>query len=298
MKRILKEPLLHFLLLGAVLFAAYGVLSRGGASEPGRIVVTPGKIENLQASFSRVWQRPASPAELDGLVQDYIREEVLAREAMALGLDKDDTIIRRRLRQKMEFISDDIAAQSEPTDAELNAYLQAHPDSFRVEPRFTFSQVYLNPEKHGEHLARDTAQLLAQLNQAGGKADVSALGDSFLLERQFASVPASAVAKQFGAQFAAKLPGLTPGQWQGPVESGYGVHLVLVSERTEGGVPALAEVREAVRREWANARRLEANEKFFQELLKRYTVTIERPEPAADSVKPLIGTIQDAGYGK
>ncbi len=278
MKPLLKEPLLHFLVLGALLFAAYGILSKGGASEPGRIVVTPGKIANLQASFSRVWQRSPSPAELNGLVQDYIREEVLAREAMALGLDKDDTIIRRRLRQKMEFISDDIAAEAQPTDAELSAYLQAHPDSFRVEQRFTFSQVYLDPEKHGEHLARDTVQLLAQLNQAGGKADLSALGDSILLERQFAAAPANEVARHFGAQFAAKLRGLTPGQWQGPVESGNGVHLVLVSERTEGGVPTLAEVRDAVRREWANARRLEANEKFYQELLERYTVTIESSE--------------------
>ena len=206
-----------------------------------------------------------------------MRDEVYCREAMALGLDKDDTVIRRRLRQKMEFVSDDIAAQTEPTDADLNAYLQAHPDSFRVEPRFTFSQVYLNPEKHGENLARDTAQLLAQLNQAGGKADVSALGDSFLLEHTFAAAPASEVAKQFGEKFAAKLGELAPGQWQGPVESGYGVHLVLVSERTEGRLPALAEVRDAVRREWANARRLEANEKLYEAMLTRYVVTIERP---------------------
>ena len=116
------------------------------------------------------------------------------------------------------------------------------------------------------------------MNQAGGKADVSALGDSFLLEHSSQAAPASEVAKQFGEKFAAKLGGLAPGQWQGPVESGYGVHLVFVSERTEGRLPALAEVRDAVRREWANARRLEANEKFYQELLKRYAVTIERPE--------------------
>ena len=149
---------------------------------------------------------------------------------------------------------------------------------FRVERRFTFSQVYLNPDKHGEHLARDTAQLLAQLNQAGGKADVSALGDSFLLDHTFAAVPGSEVAKQFGEKFAAKLGELSPGQWQGPVESGYGVHLVFVSERTEGRLPALEEVRDAVRREWANARRLEANEKLYEAMLKRYTVTIERPQ--------------------
>jgi hypothetical protein len=216
---------------------------------------------------------------LQGLVRDRVRDEVYCREAMALGLDKDDTVIRRRLRQKMEFVSDDIAAQTEPTDADLIAYLQAHPDAFRVEQRFTFRQVYLNPEKHGAHLARDTAQLLTQLNRAGGKADVSALGDSFLLEHTFTAAPASEVAKQFGEHFAAQLGELAPGQWQGPVESGYGVHLVLVSERTEGHLPALAEVRDAVRREWANARQMEANEKLYEAMLRRYAVIIASPEP-------------------
>jgi hypothetical protein len=154
-----------------------------------------------------------------------------------------------------------------------------HAETFRVQRQFTFSHVYLNPEKHGDTLSRDTAQLLAQLNQAGGTADVSALGDAFLLEHTFASAPANEVAKQFGEPFAATLGDLAPGQWQGPVESGYGVHLVFVSERTEGRLPALSDVRDAVRREWANTRRLEAKETFYQELLKRYVVTIERPEP-------------------
>ena len=276
MKRILREPLLHFLLLGAGLFIAYGVTQKPGVlSDSGAIVVTMGQVENLAASFAKRWQREPTPEELAGLGRDRVREEVYCREAKALGLDQDDTVIRRRLRQKMEFISDDIAAQTEPSDAELSAYLEAHPDSFRVEPRFTFRQVYLNPAKHGENLARDAAQLLAQLNQASIQSDAAQLGDSLMLEHQFAAASASEIGNQFGEKFAAKLPELTPGQWQGPIESGYGVHLVWVSERTEGRLPALAEVRDAVRREWDNARRLEANDRFYQELLKRYTVTIE-----------------------
>jgi hypothetical protein len=199
-----------------------------------------------------------------------------------MGLDKDDTIIRRRLRQKMEFVTDDVAALAEPTDEELSAYLKAHADTFRVQRQFTFSQVYLNPERHGENLVRDTAQLLVQLQRAGDKADVSELGDSFLLEHKFQTLSVSEVTKQFGEKFAAKLGELPPNQWQGPIESGYGVHLVWISEHTEGRMPALAEVRDAVRREWANTRRLESNEKFYQELLKRYTVTIERPKPAEE----------------
>jgi hypothetical protein len=211
-----------------------------------------------------------------------VQEEVYCREAMALGLDKDDTIIRRRLRQKIEFVTDDVAALAEPSDEELSAYLKAHADTFRVQREFTFRQVYLNPERHGEHLVRDTAQLLAHLRQAGDKADVAELGDSFLLEHRFQLLPASEVVKQFGEKFAMKLGELSLGQWDGPIESGYGVHLVLISQRTEGRVPELAEVRDAVRREWANARRLEANDKFYQELLKHYVVTIERPMVAEE----------------
>jgi hypothetical protein len=283
LKRILKEPLLHFLLLGALLFIAYGVMQKPGRSgEQGEIVITQGQIEHLATGFAKAWRRPPTPEEMAGLVRDRVQEEVYSREAIAMGLDKDDTVIRRRLRQKLEFVSEDIVAQAEPTEADLNAYLTAHADAFRIEPRFSFSQVYLSPQKRGSHLERDAAQLLAQLNRAGANADTSALGDALMLEQQFAAVPATEVAKLFGEKFAAKLGGLTPGQWQGPVESGYGVHLVLVSERVDGGLPALADVRDAVRREWSNAQRLQANEKFYQQLLKRYTVTIEGlgpPEP-------------------
>jgi hypothetical protein len=285
MKRLLKEPLFHFLLLGAVIFVAYSFVSKGGSDEPGKIVITQGQIEHLATGFVKTWQRPPTAEEMAGLIRDYIREEVLCREAITMGMDKDDTVIRRRLRQKMEFVSDDIAAQTEPTDADLNGYLKAHPDAFRVEQRFTFQQVYLNPQKHGDQLTQDAALLLAQLNQAGDKAEVAAMGDSFLLEHNFAAVPASEITKQFGEGFAAKLGGLPAGQWQGPIESGYGLHLVKISERIEGRLPELAAVRDAVRREWDNARRLEANEKFYQELLKRYAVTIEQPKPAVEEKK-------------
>jgi hypothetical protein len=268
-------------LLGAGLFIAYGLMSKpGSGGAPGKITVTAGRVEHLAAGFAKTWQRLPSDAELKGLIDDWVREEIATREAMAMGLDRDDTVIRRRLRQKLEFVSDDLAAQTEPTNADLNAYLNAHPESFRIEPLFTFSQVYLNPAKHRENLAGDAANLLAQLKRAGAKAVSSALGDSLLLEHTFQSTPTTEVAKQFGEAFAVALGGLTPGEWQGPVESGYGVHLVVVRERTEGRLPELAAVRDVVRREWANAQRLSGNAKFYEELLKRYTVTIERAQPA------------------
>jgi hypothetical protein len=279
MKKLMREPLVHFLLLGAAIFAAYSLMSNGTSGEPGTIVVTQGQLASMREGFTRTWQRPPTREEWEGLIRDRVREEVYYREALALGLDKDDLIIRRRLRQKMEFVTDDVAARAQPTDDELNGYLQAHPDKFRVEQQFTFRQLYLNPEKHGETLARDTAQLLAKLNQAAGDAGFAAMGDPFMLDNDFTAVPAGEVTKRFGDKFTAKLGEISPGQWQGPVESGFGVHVVFLAERTQGRLPTLQDVREAVSREWDSARRLEANEKAYRELLKRYTVTIENPEP-------------------
>ena len=286
MNRILREPLVHFLLLGAAIFAAYSLVSQGRGDEPGNIVITAGQVAAIELGFTRTWHRPPTREELEGLLRDRVREEVYYREAMALGLDKDDTIIRRRLRQKLEFLTDDVVDQSQPTDAELNAYLAAHPDSFRVQREFTFSHVYLNPDKHGERLTRDAAELLAQLNQAG-EADASDFGDSFLLGYTFASVPAVEVATQFGQAFATKLGEVSPGRWQGPVESGYGVHLVFVSARTEGHVPPLDDVRDAVSLEWDNGRRLAANDTLYQQMLKRYAVIIEASRVTPKTTAPI-----------
>ncbi len=279
LKKLVREPLLHFLLLGIVIFVVYSIVSKHSSGEPGKIVITQGQLESMLDSFTQTRQRPPTQEEWEGLIRDRVRQEVFYREALELDLDKDDLIIRRRLQQKMEFVSDDVAAQVQPTDAELNAYLQAHPDSFRMDQRFSFRQVFLNPEKHGKSLAHDAAQLLAQLRQEGGKTDTSKLGDSILLDDHYNELLTSEIGRLFGDKFATALGGLPPGQWQGPVESAYGMHLVFVSEHVGGRVPALAEVHDTVRREWDEAHRHEANDKFYAELLKHYTVTIEKPEP-------------------
>ena len=284
MNRILREPLLHFLLLGGAMFAASGLLSKGGSGEPGRIVVSQGQLATMREAFSRTRQRLPTREEWDGLIRARVREEVYYREALALGLDKDDSIIRRRLQQKMEFVSDDVVAQDQPTEAELNTYLQAHPEQFRAEPRFTFRQVYLNPERRGPNLSRDAAELLARLNQAGDSARVTAMGDALMLAPSFTAAPAGEIAGQFGKEFAAQLDTLQPRRWQGPIKSAFGAHIVFVSERRGGDLPALADVRDEVRREWQEARRREASERFYQQLLKRYAVTIEQ-SPAEEAKK-------------
>ncbi len=175
-KRLLREPLLHFLLLGAVLFAAHGMLSRGGGGEPGRIVVTQDQIESMARLFARARQRAPSDAELQGLIRGHVREEVLYREGLALGLDRDDPVIRRRVAQKLEFVTEGDAAV-EPDDGQLQAYLDAHRELFAVEPRFTFRQIYLDPKRHENTLAADAERMLGELNSAGSNLDAAGLGD-------------------------------------------------------------------------------------------------------------------------
>lgn len=276
---VLREPLLHFLLLGFGLFLVYGWVGGPSNGEGGKIVITQGRIEQLSASFLRMNQRPPDPAALDDLIDDAIREEIYYREAKALGLDQDDSIVRRRMRQKLEFVSEDVMPVPEPTDAQLQAYLRQNSRRFELERRYSLTQVYLDPQQHGPHLATDTQRLLAELKRAGPAADASGRGDGFLLGRRFEAVSASELSEMFGARFEQALRTAPIGQWTGPVPSGYGVHLVVVRSREADRTATLNEVREDVRREWQHARRVEANNRFYADLRKRYVVTIEHQTP-------------------
>ena len=280
MKKLIREPFIHFIFLGLAIFLAYHFLSARNDNQLGKIVITQGDITSIMIGFSRTWQRPPTREELEGLIQNRVREEVYSREAIAMGLDRDDPIIRHRLQQKLAFVTDDVAPLAEPTDAELADYLKTHAAGFGVDRKFTFSQVYLDPNGRRKHLTQDANELLIQLRKQGLDVDLSSLGDVFLLAHRFEAASTTEIAKQFGEKFAAKLADTPIGQWFGPVESGYGTHLVFVEERTEGHQPELTEVRDAVRREWTNARRSESNETFFQNLLKQYEVVVEKIDPA------------------
>jgi hypothetical protein len=276
--KVIREPLLHFLLLGAAIFVVYGVATRHKTDKPGQILVTQGTIENLVTGFTRTWQRPPTEEELQGLVRDYIREEAAYREALALGLDRDDMIVRRRLQQKIEFLSDDLANRTDPSDMDLQRFLDAHSGLFQSEPLFSFRQIYFNPQLHGGNLHRDITRTLEHLQRDGPRANTADLGDPFLLEPSFEKVSLSDVKRTFGDQFASALVALRLGMWQGPVDSGYGTHLVFVAQRSDARLPALDEVRDQVRREWLAAKRKEATEKFYQAILSRYKVKVELPE--------------------
>lgn len=276
-KTLLREPLLHFLLAGAGLFLFFEW--RGGGAGPGstRIAITPGLVEHLAAGFARTWQRPPDEAELKGLIDEHVKEEIATREAMAMGLDRDDTIIRRRLRQKLEFLVDDVAIQVPPTEAELQAWLAAHPEKFRIEPQVALRQVLVSPGRRGAAARSDAERLLVRLRAAGAGAAVDELGDPSLLPRELPLGPASEVERVFGGELARVVAALPVGEWGGPVESGYGLHLVVVTERVAGLEPTLTQVRPLVERELLAERKRAQLEALYAQLLRKYTVEIEMP---------------------
>jgi hypothetical protein len=270
-KSPLREPLLHFLLIGAAIFAVFELVDD---ATPGRadnqIVVSTGRIEQFQNIFTKTWQRPPTSNELKGLIDDYVLEEIYYRQAIAMGIDRDDTIIRRRLRQKFEFLTDDMAAASIPTDDVLNEYLSSNADAFVRDTTYTFQQVYFNPGQSG--VKEQMAEQLAALN-----AGDAAPPDGGMLPASFVNSPARAVDNTFGTGFARRLDALPVGKWQGPVESGLGLHLVRIARRFEGTLPDLADIRPIVEREWANEQRLEVRGKINDQLLSQYEVVIEWP---------------------
>lgn len=276
LKRLLREPLAHFIFLALAIFAVYGLLNRAVAQAPDRIIVTAPKIEQLTAIFGKTWQRPPTAEEFKGLVDDYVKEEIYVREALALGLDKDDAVIRRRLSLKMGFMNDSIVDAQTPTSGELDAYLKAHPTVFEIEPMLAFQQVFLNPDQHGDKTGQDAASILKTL-ATNPATDPTMLGDVSLLPAELPLTGKSSIGQTFGTDFAEALDKATLGQWTGPVTSSFGLHLIKLSERRPGRLPALNEVRDDVVREWANDKRKEFEERRLEELLKRYAVVIEYP---------------------
>jgi hypothetical protein len=278
----LREPLLHFLLIGAAIYLLYGAVAEQLPEDADKtIVVSAGEIEWMQTSWQQRWNRPPTPEELDGLIQQYIRETVLYREALTMGLNQHDQIIRRRLAQKLEFLAKDLVALTPPTDEELVTYFELHRDRYQEPARYTFTQVFIDPDKRGDATLEDAETIKATLIARGDAiGDAGALGDAFMLQSYYPDNDQTNVRKLFGSGFAESLVQLTPGQWHGPVLSGYGTHLVYVSHISEPSPPVFAEVRERVVQDWTAERSEELNEEFYASLRDQYTIVIE--ESAVD----------------
>ena len=253
----------------------YGWLQGGLLSSPDEILVSRGQVLGLQMQFERAWQRPPTEKELQSLVDNWVREEIFYREGVAMGLDRDDPIVRRRIGQKVEFIIEGMTP-AVPTVQEMQAWLDAHPDKYAIEPRFSFRQVYLDPSRRGDRLTADAADALRRL-QSGKTVD----GDSTMLPASLESARRFDVERNFGTDFASAIESLEVDGWHGPVRSEFGLHLVELTALEPGRNATLDEARAAVERDLLHARTVEAGEAYYKELRKNYTVRMESAEGGA-----------------
>lgn len=266
-----REPLLHFFFLGLLLFLLYGLVADTDGRAADEIVVDQARLDNLVASFEKTWRRRPTENELQSLVDNWVREEILYREGLAVGFDLNDPVIRRRVAQKMSFIADGMVPDN-PIESELQEWLQNNIENYEIPATYTLRQVYIDPQRHADELGAVLDQTLAALQ---GGADPASLGDSTLLLSEVSSASSHDVARIFGSVFVESLADIDVGEWAGPVRSGYGLHFVKISEYTPSRKPELTDVRAAVERDLLNDRAERINESFYEALRGRYTVRIE-----------------------
>ena len=277
--KLLREPLLHFMFIGAVIYLLYSVFAEPlPEGDDKTIVVSAGEIEWMHAAWRKRWNRPPTPEEFDGLIQQYVRETVLYREALTMGLNQHDQVIRRRLAQKLEFLASDLVALTPPTREELQAYFGKHRDRYREPVRYTFTQVFIDPDKRGDttldHAAAVKAKLVAMDDATGNP---GTLGDDSMLQNHYPGKDSLEIQKLFGSGFTESLMELSAGKWHGPILSGYGTHLVYVHSINEPPAPVFAEVQERVVQDWKTEKGEELNEQFYASLRDQYTIVIEEP---------------------
>jgi parvulin-like peptidyl-prolyl cis-trans isomerase-like protein len=268
-RTLLREPMLHFLLIGIALFGAYRWVSPGDAGAR-RIVITQGVVDDLVTQYVAARGREPSTTELNRLIELYVRDEILYREGVRLGLERDDIVVKRRVRQKIEMIAEEDASTRAPSDADLSAYLTANPARFVQPALLTFEQVFIGASTSGPGMVHAVA-LTGQALRKGAEQ----LGKPTLLPHQMTRTPADLVARDFGASFAAALEKVPVGEWAGPIDSSFGAHYVRVWDRTPATAPQLAAVRDHVVREWENERRQRARNDAYARMRRDYTVSIE-----------------------
>ena len=272
MKKLYKEPLLHFLIIGSLIFVLFSIVNKDAINvSDNKIVVTAAEIERLSGNWSKKWNRSPTETELQGLIESYIKEEVYYREALALGLDQNDTILRRRLMQKMEFLSNDLAELNQPDETELNKYFVDNLDKYKLPARVSFTHIYFSLDKRGAMALEDSKKTLSELDVPRAPER----GDRFMLEYDFVQETPFEVTRLFGTGFAEQLFTLETNTWQGPVESGYGLHLVRISEKIDSRMPELASVIDKVRTDLMFERRQKMNKEIYEKFKERYEIVVE-----------------------
>ena len=280
MKKLLREPLVHFLLLGALLFGVYAYTERGrvGVEPSKQIQLTFGDLAQMALLFQSQWRREPTPEEFNRLVENRVQEEVLYREGLAMGLDKDDTIVKRRMAQKMQFLAEDVAAAHEPTTGELKDWYERNREMFAQPPRVSFRHLYFSPDRRGARARDDAAAALAKL--AGQPEDTklaASLADPFMFQEYYRERAPEFLGKEFGPRFALAVAKLPPSSWQGPLESGFGWHLVFVDTRIPGRVPAFEEIEADVKAAWLADQKALAWQKAYKDMRSKYVVLLPAP---------------------
>jgi len=267
-KRILQEPLLHFTVAGSLLF--FYLSSTDTTTKP-QVVITEGKIKHLRAQFAKTRQREPSKDELKALIDNQIRLDLAFEQGVQMGLVENDSIIKRRVKQKIEFMLTDSISSIEPSKEELQSYLDAHKDTYMIEPIYDFEHIYINPEKH-----ENTDAYIAKLHMMILNDVYEGDGDSIMLERTFTQITTAQIARLFGRKFAKSLDDIYLGSWQGPVKSGYGFHLVKIDKKIPSHLATLDEMGEIVKRDYRNDAQKRAIDSFYEELKTHYTVTVAK----------------------
>jgi len=306
LSRLLREPLVQFLLVGAILFGAFRYLQPGNsaipaplqtqvtipAASPGptpsrQIVLTLDQLTRLATVFAAQWGREPTSAELDRLVEAEVKEEILYREGLALGLDKDDEIVRRRMAQKMQFLAEDVAAAHQPTDSELKAWFDQNAKQFEEPARLSFRHIYFSPDRRGANAEADAGKALTKVK--GEPQDVKFAGaDPFMFQDFYRDKTAEYLGKEFGPPFAAAVGKLPPGSWQGPIESGFGWHLVFVDTVIQARAPAFEEIEPDVKQAWLADQKEKAVKKAYEDMRAKYTVLMPAPPPEGAPPQPKI----------
>jgi peptidyl-prolyl cis-trans isomerase C len=282
--RLLREPLLHFLLIGAVLFAVYRVLqpSGGGQDNAKKIVLTEDDLSQMTLTWRAQGRPLPTEKEMQSLLEEKIREEVLYREALAMGLDKDDTIVKRRMVQKMDFLAEDLSELREPGRDELKAWFAKNSERFTMPGRVSFRHIYFSPDKRGEQALAVAEQARARLNSKSvDSPDAAGLGDSFMFQDFYGDQAFDETAKTFGPSFAQALFQSKPKSWQGPIQSGYGWHLVFIDSLTPARIPEFEEIEADVRTGWVSAQRDEIKRRMYAEIRSRYEIVL--PKKSAEA---------------
>jgi hypothetical protein len=276
--QFLRQPLLHFLIIGALIFGLYSFIGRETSTRSplDRIEVSQPQIELLMNDWERQWRQVPDSEELQNIIDRYIRDEVFYREAKALGLDRNDIIIRRRLIQKMQFLTEDTTALPEPTDEDLQAYLNDRINQYFIPGRVSFTQIYFSRELRGDNTDTDARLVLRQLQSSSEPAKESvSFGDRSMLPPNYKLVSIQELKNIFGSTFGEETIGITHEGWQGPFHSVYGSHLINITQVVPAHLANLEEVRSKVRQDWLADRRQQQDEQFYQQLRDRYTVVVD-----------------------